>query len=161
MTSKSTIAIPEDLGLEWSPVLELASREVFELMLSSQLAVAAAPATEDMSVTAMVGLAGVLSGLMKVRCGEKAAALMASKMLGMELDQVGAEIADALGEVCNMVAGNFKNKISGLGDGCMLSPPSVVTGADYEVHSRSDNPTLAIAFLFETLPVAISLHIHA
>jgi CheY-specific phosphatase CheX len=42
----------------------------------------------------------------------------------------------ATSEICNMVAGNFKNKISGLGDGCcMLSPTSVITGEDYTVHA--------------------------
>ena len=61
---------------------------------------------------------------------------MASKMLGVDLDKVGAEMSDALGEVCNMVAGNFKNKIAGLAEGCMLSPPTVITGNDYSLHSR-------------------------
>ena len=92
--------------------------------------------TARFDVTAMVGLAGKLSGMVSIRCQEKAAALMASRMLGLELDKVGPDISDALGEVCNMVAGNFKNKIAGLGDGCMLSPPSVITGEDYMVHTR-------------------------
>jgi chemotaxis protein CheX len=161
MKSKSAVAIPENLSTEWAPVLELATREVFELMLSSQLTVAPSPSTENLSVTAMVGLAGVLSGVMKVRCGEQTAALVASKMLGIELDQVKSEIADALGEVCNMVAGNFKNKISGLGDGCMLSPPSVITGNSYEVHSQPESPALELNLLFENNPLNISLHVHS
>jgi len=46
---------------------------------------------------------------------------------GVEAEKVGPEISDALGEVCNMIAGNFKNKISGLSEGCMLSVPTVIT----------------------------------
>jgi chemotaxis protein CheX len=160
MISKNALAHPEDAAKEWRPVLELAAREVFELMLSSQLAVSPEPSTEILGVTSMVGLAGVLSGLISVRCQEKAAAVMASKMLGMDVDQVGTEVSDALGEVCNMVAGNFKNKISGLGDGCMLSPPSVITGGDYTVHSQPETPTLQISFFMESMPVVISLHVH-
>jgi len=109
----------------------------------------------------MVGLAGMLCGLVTVRCDERAAALMASKMLGIEVDKVGPEVSDALGEVCNMVAGNFKNKIAGLGDGCMLSPPSVITGGDYTVHADPDSPQIQVNFLFERLPIVISINIRS
>jgi chemotaxis protein CheX len=74
---------------------------------------------------------------------------------------VGAETSDALGEVCNMVAGNFKNKISGLGDGCMLSPPSVITGEDYVVHTRPSMAILEVNLLFETMPLLVTLHVHS
>ena len=86
---------------------------------------------------------------------------MASRMLGVEPDKVGADLADALGEVANMVAGNFKNKITGLGDGCMLSVPSVIMGQDYDVHSPADSETIEIRLLFENKLILICLSIHA
>ncbi len=113
-----------------------------------------------MNVTAMVGLAGQLCGVLGVRCEGRAAALMTSKMLGLPVDKVGPEVADALGEVCNMVAGNFKNKIAGLAEGCMLSPPTVITGSDYNLHSLAGPPAVAIRMLFENMPILISLQIH-
>ena len=145
----------------WIPLLETATREVFELMLGCELTVPAAAAEEPTpEVTAMVGLAGMLCGVLSVRCDGKAAALMTSKMLGVELDKVGAEVSDALGEVCNMVAGNFKNKIAGLAEGCLLSPPTVVTGSDYSLHSLAE-PGLELRLLFERRPIVISLQIHS
>jgi chemotaxis protein CheX len=148
---------------DWIPVLELATQEVFELMLGCQLVKPAAPANgAPANITGMVGLAGQLCGVLSIGCDEKAAALMASKMLGIELSKVGRpEIADALGEVCNMAAGNFKNKISGLGDGCMLSPPSVITGDDYNIHSMAESPSLEISLLFESMPIHVCLQIHS
>jgi chemotaxis protein CheX len=95
--------------------------------------------------------------VLSVRCDGKAAALMASKMLGVELDKVGPEMPDALGEVCNMIAGNFKNKITGLADGCMLSPPTVITGSDYTLHSHANSPAFEVRLLFESMPLIISL----
>ena len=86
---------------------------------------------------------------------------MTSKMLGVELDTVCPEVLDALGEVCNMVAGNFKHKIVGLAQGCMLSPPTVITGSDYNLHSTADSPTLEVWLLFEGMPLVISLQIHS
>jgi chemotaxis protein CheX len=161
MNSNHPVLVAEKQHQDWLPFLEFATREVFEMMLGCQLTKSETTPVVRFNVTAVVGLAGKLSGVIGVRCQEKAAALMASRMLGMELDKVGAEISDALGEVCNMVAGNFKNKISGLGDGCMLSPPSVITGEDYTVHTRPPMPTLEVSLLFETMPLLITLHVHS
>jgi chemotaxis protein CheX len=144
----------------WAALLELATREVFQLMLASDLTVPPREITLPHEFTSMVGLAGQLCGVLSVRCDEKSARLMTSKMLGVEVDQVGEEMADALGEICNMVAGNFKNKIIGLGDGCMLSPPTVITGGDYTTYSVADKPALEVRLLFETMPLVISLEIH-
>jgi chemotaxis protein CheX len=145
---------------DWIPLLDLATREVFELMLSCQLTAPATPEETNRDITAMVGLAGRLCGVLSVCCDKKVAVLMTSKMLGVALDKLGPEVADALGEVCNMVAGNFKNKIAGLGDGCMLSPPTVITGSNYDLHSLAVSPALEVKLLFEGLPIFISLQIH-
>ena len=161
MTSSSHAAAAAQTNEKWVPLLEMATREVFELMLSCQLTPASNMDESGMDVTSMVGLAGALCGVMTVRCGEKTAVLMASKMLGLPPQKVGQDFADALGEVCNMVAGNFKNKIAGLSDGCMLSPPSVITGHDYSLHSLADSPGLQVRMLFETLPIIITLQIHS
>jgi chemotaxis protein CheX len=161
MNSHHPVLTAEKLHQDWLPFLEFATREVFEMMLASQLTTSESSPTSRFNVTAVVGLAGKLSGVISVRCQENAAKLMASRMLGVELDKVGQELSDALGEVCNMVAGNFKNKISGLGDGCMLSPPSVITGENYTVHSRPSAPTLEINLLFESMPLLVTLHVHA
>jgi chemotaxis protein CheX len=161
MNSRNSVLAAEKQHQEWLPFLEFATREVFEMMLGAQLTKPETVATDRFNVTAVVGLAGKLSGVIAVRCAEDAAKLMASRMLGVDLDKVDSELADALGEVCNMVAGNFKNKIAGLGDGCMLSPPSVITGEDYTVHNQPPAPVLEVDLLFESMPMVITLHVHA
>jgi chemotaxis protein CheX len=144
----------------WLPTLQLAMQEVFELMLACRLEVLTEQPGEDMlDVTAMVGLAGQLCGVLIIRCKSKSAARMASRMLGIDADKAGPEMWDAVGEVANMVAGNFKNKISGLGDGCMLSVPTVITGANYNLHSMV-NAEIHTALLSEGEPITLSLEIH-
>lgn len=143
----------------WVPLLEVAVREVFELMLGSQLSEWSPEQDAALDLTAMVGLAGQMCGLLSLRCDQKSAVLMASKMLGLEPENVGPEMADALGEVCNMIAGNFKNKITGMGNGCMLSVPTVITGTDYNLYSNAESPGLEVRLLFESKPVVISLQI--
>ena len=160
MTSSGASAAA-DIHRTWIPLLEMATREVFELMLSCHLAPVPSMDESSLNVTSMVGLAGKLCGVITVRCNEKTAVLMASKMLGLPTEKVGKDFPDALGEVCNMVAGNFKNKIAGLSDGCMLSPPSVITGSDYSLHSLADSPALQIRVLFENLPIIVTLQVHS
>ena len=146
---------------DWAGLLEEATREVFELMLGCHLTLAVAADESTLDVTAMVGLAGQLCGVLSVRCSGKAAALMTSKMLGVALDKVVSEVADALGEVCNMVAGNFKNKIAGLAEGCMLSPPTVITGSDCTLRSQADSTALEVRLRLEDLLIVISLQVHS
>jgi chemotaxis protein CheX len=145
---------------QWVPLLEVAAREVFELMLGCHLTAPTTSTGESLNITSMVGLAGQLCGVMSIRCSGKSATIMASKMLGVEADKIGSELSDAMGEICNMVAGNFKNKIAGLSDGCMLSVPTVITGSDYDLHSPADSETLELKLLFENMPIVISLAIH-
>ena len=145
----------------WVPLLQLAAREVFELMLGSHLTPSPEPFPEDgIDITSMVGLAGRICGVMTVRCTAKSAVRIASAMLGGEPESAGPETWDAMGEVCNMIAGNFKNKIAGLGDGCMLSVPTVITGASYSLHPLADSDRFEINMLFEELPLIVSLEVH-
>jgi chemotaxis protein CheX len=85
---------------------------------------------------------------------------MAGRMLGLDAAAAREAMCDAAGEVCNMIAGNFKNKISGLGDGCMLSVPTVITGADYSLHALGSSVAMRTTMLFEGEPVVLSLEIH-
>jgi chemotaxis protein CheX len=146
---------------DWLPLLELAVQEVSSLMLACKLTTPATVVESSLNVTAMVGLAGLLCGVMSVRCADKTAALITSKMLGVSLDKVGPDVADAIGEVCNMVAGNFKNKIAGLSEGCLLAPPTVITGSDYNLQAISGSPSLEVSLLFEGLPFVVCLQIQS
>jgi chemotaxis protein CheX len=151
----------EDKHHGWIPILELATQEVFETMLSSHLAVISEPCPEKESeMTGMVGLAGLLTGVLTIRCSKKSGTKMAAKMLGGEdADKVKQEVWDAMGEICNMVAGNFKNKVAGLGDGCMLSVPTVVSGGDYSYHSYGDSVPIRVNFTFEGEEIAVALEV--
>lgn len=145
----------------WLPLLQVAAEEVFEIMLGTKLEAAAEGQTTSSEITSMVGLAGQLCGVLTLRCSASTAKLMACKMLGPEAEQADQQMWDAMGEICNMVAGNFKNKLTGLSDHCMLSVPTVITGGDYSFHSLADAGALEITVLFDQQPVLVSLEIHS
>jgi hypothetical protein len=69
---------------------------------------------------------------------------MASEMLSIEADEAGR---DNVGRGRRSLQHDRRQiqKITGLGDGCRLSVPTVITGGDYSLHS------LATALLYENL----------
>ena len=96
-----------------------------------------------------------------VSCDEVSATQIASKMLELPLQESNQETSDALGELCNMIVGNFKHKISGLSSNCALSPPTVVTGKDYRVHRKESGAlqSLFVTVAFMGAPIYVSLEL--
>jgi len=144
----------------WLPLLQSAAQEVFALMLACSLDVPPEALPEEaFDMISMVGLAGELSGTLTLRCSEKAAAHMASRMLGITVQTADAEICDAVGEICNMIAGNFKHQISSMEDFIVLSVPTVIRGANCYADSAAGVPTLRTTLLFEGELLTVSLEI--
>lgn len=153
----------QDLA-DWPTLLAFSAREVFRLMLNEELLPVdestALPENQLLDITAMVGLAGQVCGMIAVRCPMDAANLIAARMLGLENAEERPETWDALGEICNMVAGNFKNKITGMADGCMISVPTVVTGENYSIHSVARNKRSEVHLRFRNLPIVVAIEVH-
>jgi chemotaxis protein CheX len=148
----------------WVLLLLMSVREVFQTMLQTKVAPVYEPASFlTLEWTAIVGLTGEMRGMVMFSCDEASAVRIASKMLGVPLEKPDDQTADALGEVCNMIAGNFKHKLSGRGPttNCALSTPSVVTGKDYRIHRRESESreSLHVTLTFESSPIYISLEV--
>jgi chemotaxis protein CheX len=107
-------------------------------------------------ITAMVGMAGDLCGMLTLRGDEAFVTEAASRMLGLSQEEAALQGSDALGEICNMIAGNFKAKI-GFEEKCMLSVPTVITGDHYSTHSIVVSNHLSVQLLFEGQYICITL----
>src|SRR5689334_7054210 len=153
--------VPSEAHKAWAPVLELSAREVFSLMLGAELTPSSEPVSEDgLNITSMVGLAGSVYGLLSLRCSSNSASLIASKMLGEDLGCVENTRLDAVGEVWNMVAGNFKAKIAGMGNGCKLSVPTVIVREDYSLRALTNDCSIDVTVLFEGFPIIFSIQLN-
>jgi chemotaxis protein CheX len=150
----------------WKEVLECATLEVFDMMAGVRLTPYVAPPPDpnadppsqrQSGQTAMVGMAGVLCGMTTIHCSAETAIRLASKMAGDEAAKDPNIVSDALGELCNMVAGNFKAKVTSLADHCMLSVSTVVSGDNYAMQSAEPSESLHVPLLFEGSPIRISL----
>jgi chemotaxis protein CheX len=145
----------------WELQLCVSAQEVFEIMLGTKLVRNFDPEPVIVAeFTAMVGMAGALCGVFTIRCSEYAASAIASKMLGTSIEDASQEKWDAMGEVCNMVAGNFKAKLADGGENCMLSVPTVITGADYKFRALADGETIEVCLQFGDELLWFSLELH-
>lgn len=160
-TSISGSAFQRD---EWRSALYKAAAEVFELMVGDPLSRWDDAATDgENDTTAMVGLAGALCGVLSIRCSASSAAAIASRMLGEPVGSTSCtdQLRDALGEICNMVAGNFKARVEGLQEKCMLSVPTIVTGRDYSLRSLAEDGRLELGLLFQNQAMILRLEVHS
>lgn len=130
-----------------------ATKEVFSTMvmldLEDSYPLREPVTTFHCSVTGMVGLAGTYTGILSIHCPRAFALRITSNMLGMEVDEVGEDVNDALGEIANMLGGYVKQILSKGGLDINLSIPTVISGEEYTVNSMSDSNCVIIPFTNE------------
>ncbi|MGH7071312.1 MAG: chemotaxis protein CheX [Terracidiphilus sp.] len=138
--------------------LDAGVEEVFQLMLGVNCVRDSAPyARAPESVTAVVGFGGVLSGACVFSCGMPAALKIAGKMTGMEFLELDDTVKDAVGEICNMLAGSWKGKVPELAAHCGLSVPAVITGRDYYLHVQAPEFQLNHNYRFDSSNFSVTI----
>jgi len=114
-------------------------KEVFGVMLGIEIEAKGEIVSTSEAVrheqTAIVGFAGGMSGICEISIGTAGSVAITGAMLGgVEVDAGSESVCDAVGELCNMLAGGWKNRIPLLGSTCSLSVPTVIEGVSYQVH---------------------------
>jgi len=153
----------------WWGVLRDATIEVFSTMVGTKVVVPQArddfmlvPESTESSVlayvTGVIGIAGAVRAIFSLRCSDNVAVKIASQMLGMTREEAAAQKSDAIGEVCNIVAGHFKHKI-GFGDNCTLTVPTVIVGGHYTIHCLAAGERLEFPVIYEGETVLVTLDI--
>ena len=159
MERTMAVSLRESVQLVSDPRnLDASVEEVFQLMLGSVAGATPRPAADEPeSVTAVVGFGGLLSGACVFRSGSSAAIKIAAHMTGMEFDEVDDTVKDAIGEICNMLAGSWKGKVPDLAANCGLSVPAVITGRDYKLHVQAPEFQLNHSYRFEDMSFAVTV----
>jgi len=111
-----------------------ATEEVFDTMLALPLQARApvnGPLEVPANVVATVAFAGHRRGLVVVYSSLAAARQITSSMLGIPVHEVNGEVPDAMGEIANMVAGTFRNRLAAVEPSSDISVPTVTIGTDF------------------------------
>jgi len=138
--------------------LDEAVHEVFQLVLGAESAVEPpASGRHGESVTAVVGFGGILSGACVLQCSAHDAIAIASQMTGAAMKSVDDTVQDAIGEICNMVAGAWKGKVPELAAHCGLSVPAVISGRDYNLHVQAPEFLVHHGYAFTDLHFEVTI----
>ncbi|MEN2997612.1 MAG: chemotaxis protein CheX [Brevinematia bacterium] len=108
--------------------------------------------TPTHSVSIIIGITGPANGRVIIDMDETTAVKIVSEMTSNEiksLSQIGEFEKSALGELGNMITGSAIAKLYKKGFTFVLTPPTVITGKDYEI----DTPQIETLVVPVILPV--------
>jgi len=132
-------------------------QDIFQAMLGLEVEISHQPPTEEPGtaiVTASMHLGGTWNGAVLLQCPLWAACGFSAALTGIERPKTAdADVRDAMGELINMVAGNFK----GLLGGTHLSLPTVVEGQDYRFRILRGQQTAQVCIRTPEGPAYVSL----
>ena len=97
-------------------------------------------------VTGVMGLTGVAHGTIAVTFQENCILTVVSNMLGEKMDTLNEDIADAVGELTNMISGQARKDLAAAGKVFKAAIPSVITGRKHSIRHYTDGPKIAIPF---------------
>ena len=80
-----------------------------------------------------IGFIGKIAGHVYLRMSLASARTVAAGILGIKPEEIGGrdEISDVIGELSNIMTGNFKSNLCDAGLDCKLQPPKVGLSGDY------------------------------
>jgi len=128
----------------WIGQIDGIVEEVFQMMLQRSCGVADDAAEIGIDISARVLISGTVEGRCVIQFPSASARKLTTLFLGSEGSEGGwddAMIEDAVGELCNMIAGGWKTRLCMLDSVCDLSVPSISRGLDLD---SSDAGTLGV-----------------
>jgi chemotaxis protein CheX len=97
-------------------------------------------------VLSLVGLAGSWTGAGTITCSTAFACRMCAQLLMTEATSVNEDVLDAVGEVTNMIIGNFKTLVEEHVGPLGLSIPTVIYGRNFTSRSIGRADWVAVPF---------------
>lgn len=135
---------------------------VFSTMLGIEVRTSTpveAPTEATTMMTGVVTVTGTWSGAITVTCALEFAKHIACTMFGTDPGATThAEISDAMGEMANMIGGNFKSLLP---PPASLSLPSVTQGRQYEVNLPGCEEAGRFVFLANDSSVTVTVLEHS
>ena len=108
-----------------------------------------------------IGFEGKANGTASLRIQPVEASELASKLLGIpasDLDDPSC-IDDVIGELSNMVVGNFKSNLCDAGLKCKLSPPTILRTDDFTLRNSAGSLAERMHFRGDGLHLIVELNV--
>jgi chemotaxis protein CheX len=145
--------------------MNAAAMEVFATMLGCEISPQAPKpdhtvATADYGIISLLGLTGEWTGSAGLSCSAECACWITSQMLFSEYAAINAEVLDAVGEITNMVIGNFKNSIHTMTGPLAMSTPTVICGREMQTTNGGAHEWLVFPFCSAGHSIRLMVQLH-
>ena len=111
------------------------------------------------SVSGMISLEGKYNGLLAIHLPTSSALEVGGSFIDLDLEEVDADVLDAIGELANMLAGNIKATLDPAGSDIQLSIPSTLHGAEYMVEKIAGASSICIPFYLDNGDFLVELQL--
>lgn len=101
-------------------------------------------------VSGIVGLSGEANGTISVTFTRQCILKIVSKMFGEEITEINDDVKDAVGEILNIVSGDGRQRLQGLGKTMKGAIPTIITGKDHVITHITSHPIIAVPFETES-----------
>ena len=117
---------------------------------------------EGEPVLGEVRFSGRATGLVHLRMLPAAATLIAARLLSLPPEELGSpsEVDDVIGELSNIVAGNFKSNLCDAKLDCKLSPPNITRTTDFKLQKPSGNVVERAGFHAPELDLFVDISVN-
>jgi chemotaxis protein CheX len=97
-------------------------------------------------VSAVIGLSGETKGTISVSFSGPCILSIVSNMFGEEMKTINEEVADAAGEIANMISGQARQELESIGKVLYAAVPTVIRGKDHTISHMTSAPIMAVPF---------------
>lgn len=111
------------------------------------------------SISGVVGLAGTHKGCLAIHLPHPTAMAITSSFLGMEVEELGEDVEDAVGELANMLGGNIKSILTEKGRDIELSLPTTVSGREYDFQPTKEAERIILKFTSDAGDFCVDLQL--
>ena len=136
--------------------------ELFDTMLDMEVELAGDSdfsLADTLRMVAHINFAGGVKGSINLQLSEAFGRVVTAKILGVSADEVQDEeqIKDAVGEACNIIAGNLKTGFCDTGLGCRISPPTITSGRNFTIETLHVDRHERFAFHYLDHPIMVEV----
>ncbi|MBF0103417.1 MAG: chemotaxis protein CheX [Desulfobacterales bacterium] len=97
-------------------------------------------------ISGVIGITGKTNGIISVTFDESCILEIVSSMFNEKLTTIDRDIADAVGELTNMISGQARLALSEMGHSFKAAIPSVIRGKNHTLMHIVKGPKIAIPF---------------
>ena len=104
----------------------------------------------DIEQGGITGLTGHSEGSMSVTFSKECALAVVNNMIGENFTEMNADVADAVGELTNMISGDARSQLQKIGYSFSAATPTIIRGENHSIkHISTGGPIVFIPFSTE------------